>query len=97
MSLQKIIRKLLKEEFTDFKNVNQLKRRTHLIDKSIGKFIKHLHPEYFETKQKYLDKLIELVLEDLHGIYFVYSELKDEEWDIFKEFIRSYITAKYQK
>jgi Holliday junction resolvasome RuvABC endonuclease subunit len=95
MSLKKIIRKVLKEEFIEFSQLNQLKRRTHLIDKSIEKFIKHLHPEYYATKQKYLDKLIGLVLEDLHGKYFVYAELSDEEWDIYKNFIISYITNNF--
>jgi hypothetical protein len=94
MNLQEIIRKVLKEEFN---NLNQLKRRTHLIDKSVERFIKLLmNPEHYETKQKYLDKLIDLVLQDLHGKYFVYSELTDEEWDVFKDFITLYITTKYK-
>lgn len=96
MNLQEIIRKVLKEEFIEFRGLNQLKRRTYLIDKSVEKFIKHLHPEHYETKQKYLDKLIDLVLQDLHGKYFVYSELTDEEWDVFKDFITLYITTKYK-
>ena len=95
MNLQEIIRKVLKEEFIEFTGLNQLKRRTYLIDESIENFIKHLHPEHYVTKQKYLNKLIELVLEDLHGKYFVYAELSDEEWDIYKNFIISYIMKKY--
>jgi hypothetical protein len=35
-----------------------------------------------------------LVAEDLHGDYFVYSDLPDEEWDVIKDFISQYITQK---
>jgi hypothetical protein len=95
MNLQENIRRILREELSLLMNLTDIRRRTYLIDKSINKFIKHLHPEYYETKQKYLDKLISLVAEDLHGDYFVYSELPDEEWDVIKEFISQYITQKY--
>jgi len=94
MSLKNIIRRILREELSLLMNLNDIRRRTYLIDKSINKFIKHLHPEHYETKQKWLDKLINLVAEDLHGDYFVYSDLPDKEWDVIKDFISQYIIQK---
>ena len=95
MNLQQTIRRILREESSLLMNLNDIRRRPYLIDKSVNKFLNHFHPEYYETKQKYLDELISLVAEDLHGDYFVYSELPDEEWDIIKEFISQYIIQKY--
>ena len=62
----------------------QIRRRTYLIDDAIQK-IKNSTDIYEEG---FLYKLIHRVQVWLHGEYFVYSELPDEEWEKIQENIR---------
>jgi endonuclease III-like uncharacterized protein len=95
MNLQKTIKKILREELSIIDNLNQLRRRTYIIDKSV-KMVERLAPqEFYRTKEEYLNRLITVVARDLHQDYFVYSDLSDEEWDEIKEFIEQYIIENY--
>ena len=93
-NLQEHIRRVLREEI-DFTSVTQLKRRGYLIDKAFKNNLKHLSPDKFSSREKYFNTLIEYTLRDLHGDYFVYSELPDEEWDEYKDYIIKYIKSNY--
>lgn len=92
MNLQENIRRILREETEMLTNLMQLRRRTYLIDDAIQK-IKNSTDIYEEG---FLYKLIHRVQVWLHGKYFVYSELPDEEWEKIKEFIKVYIIKKYK-
>ena len=92
MNLQESIRRILREETEMLTNLMQLRRRTYLIDDAIQK-IKNSTDIYEEG---FLYKLIHRVQVWLHGEYFVYSELPDEEWEKIKEFIKVYIIKKYK-
>ena len=95
MNLQKTIKRILREESSIIRNLNQLRRRTYLIDKSVNLIDRLLPQESYKTREQYLKKLITLVARDLHEDYFVYSNLSDEEWNEIKEFITQYIIKKY--
>ena len=95
MNLQKTIKRILREESSIIRNLNQLRRRTYLIDKSVNLIDRLLPQESYKTREQYLKRLITLVAQDLHEDYFVYSNLSDEEWDEIKEFITQYIIKKY--
>jgi hypothetical protein len=103
MNLQESIKRILREEIDMITNLNQLRRRTYLIDKYISyylvdKMISHYNRKNDNTQQSDdLKKLISFVQERLHGKYFVYSELPDEEWEEIKNFIEAYIKENYKK
>jgi len=94
MNLQEHIRRILREEIY-FTSLNQLKRRGYLIDKAFKNNLKHLSPNKFSSREKYFNTLIEYTLRDLHGDYFVYSELPDEEWEKYRDYIIEYIKSNY--
>jgi hypothetical protein len=87
-----LIKQILREETEMLTNLMQLRRRTYLVDDVIQK-IKNRTDIYEEG---FLYKLIHRVQVWLHGEYFVYSELPDEEWEKIKEFIKVYIIKKYK-
>ena len=93
MNLQESIRRILREETEMLTNLTQLMRRTYLIDDVIKKILQYDTDIYGEG---FLYKLIHRVQVWLHGQYFVYSELPDEEWEEIKEFIKVYIIKKYK-
>jgi hypothetical protein len=94
MNLQEHIKKVLREEI-DFTSATQLKRRGYLIDNAFKNNLKYLSPDKFSSREKYFNTLIEYTLRDLHGDYFVYSELPDEEWVEYREYIIEYIKSNY--
>jgi len=93
-NLQEHIRRVLREEI-DFTSITQLKRRGYLIDKAFKNNLKHLSSDKFSSREKYFNTLIEYTLRDLHGDYFVYSELPDEEWEEYRDYIIKYIKSNY--
>jgi len=92
-NIQETIRRVLREETEMLTNLTQLKRRIYLIDDVIKKILQYDTDIYGEG---FLYKLIHRVQVWLHGQYFVYSELPDEEWEKIKEFIKVYIIKKYK-
>lgn len=94
MSLRESIRKILREEI-DINSLIQLRRRTYLIDKAFNNNLKHISPDNFSSREKYVNKVISDTLRDLHGDYFVYSEPSDEEWEEYKDFIITYIKVNH--
>jgi hypothetical protein len=93
MNLQETIRRILKEELDIITNLTQIRRRTYLIDDVIQKILKNDKDIYGEG---FLHKLIHKAQVWIHGQYFVYSELSDEEWEEIKEFIKDYIVKRYK-
>jgi len=93
MNIQESIRRILREEIDIITNLNQLRRRTYLIDDIIKRIL--LSNKDINVEDD-LYKLIHKVQVWLHGRYFVYSGLHDEEWEEIKEFIKDYIIKKYR-
>lgn len=93
-NLQEQIRRILKEE-TEIPL--RLRRRLPIfIEKAFEKNLKRINRKKSTKKEDYFKKVIEYTLCDLHGDYFVYNKLSDEEWEEYKKYIISYIESNYK-
>ena len=93
----------------ELNSVNNLIRRTSIIDNfvnvKLNDYIKdvnnktnpHITKREFKNGESFVNWLIDQVLKDLHGDYFVYSEISNEEWDKVVKFVSEYIRKTHMK